>query len=69
MGVVSVRLDDQDESFLRKHKKNISELTREAVHREVLRLQLEEQERFFASIRKKPSQPIEKTLRELRDSR
>ena len=69
MGVVSVRLDDQDEEFLRKHKKNISELTREAVHREVVRLQLEEQERFFSKVRRKPSQPVEKTIRDLRDSR
>lgn len=69
MGVVSVRLDDQDEAFLREHKMNISELARKAIHQEVLRLKLDEQERFFASLRKAPSQPVEKTLREMRDGR
>ncbi|MCA1811313.1 MAG: hypothetical protein LC623_04795 [Halobacteriales archaeon] len=69
MGVVSIRLNDTDETFLRDHKMNISELAREAIHREVLRLRLDEQEQFFASMRKVPSQPVEKTLREMRDGR
>lgn len=69
MGVVSVRLEDQDEAFLRDHKVNISELGRKAIHKEVLRLKLDEQERFFASMRKTPSQPVEKTIREMRDGR
>ncbi len=69
MGVVSVRLEDDDEAFLRKNKINISELSREAIHKEVLRLRLAEQERFFAGMRKKPSQPVEKTVREMRDGR
>lgn len=69
MGVVSVRLDDQDEAFLRKHKKSISELAREAVHREVLRMQIAERMRFLAEHSITPSQPVEKTIRELRDTR
>lgn len=69
MGVVSVRLDDQDEAYLRKHNIQISALAREAVHREVLRLELEAQRRRLDKISKKPSQPVEKTLRELRDTR
>lgn len=69
MGVVSVRLNDKDEEYLRRQKRNISELAREAIHREVVRLQLEEQERFFAQHRIKPSQPVEKTIREMRDGR
>lgn len=69
MGVVSVRLEDEDEKYLRKHRKNISELTRDAMHQEVLRMRLEEEERFFAGVRKKPSQSSEKTIREMRESR
>lgn len=69
MGVISVRLADGDERYLRKIQVNISEVVRQAVHKEVQRLRAEDQVKFLRSVSERPEEPAEREIRRLRDAR
>lgn len=68
MSVVSVRLPDDVDSFLRQHGIAPGILARELLEKEAARLRMEENLAFLASVRRKPSKPVLDLLREERDA-
>jgi hypothetical protein len=69
MGLISVRLDDADEAFLRKNRLSLSEVVRQAVHARVRQMQALEALEFLESVQWKPDEPSQATIRRLRDAR
>lgn len=68
MSVVSVRLSDEAESFLRQRGIAPGIRARELLEKEVERIRLAENLSFLASARRKPSKPVLDLLREDRDA-
>jgi hypothetical protein len=69
MGVVSVRLDDEDEAWLRKRNLKPGQFARLAVHEEIRRREIQEASDFLARNRFKPLKPAVDMIREDRDAR
>lgn len=69
MGMVSVRLDEEQEHYLRRRGLNMSRVLREALDEKIRRLQVDEQRAFLDSVSRKPKRPTAAILRELRDGR
>lgn len=68
MGVVSVRLDDEDEAWLRKRNLKPGQFARLAVHEEIRRREIQEASDFLAKNRVKFDRPVVDLIREDRDS-
>ena len=69
MGVIRVRLDDEDEAWLRKRGIEPGQFVQHAVHEAVRRLQIREASEFLAKNRIKFEKSVEEMIREDRDSR
>lgn len=68
MSVVSVRLSDETEAFLRQHGILPGVRARELLEKEADRIRLKENLRFLDSVSKKPSKKLVDLLREERDA-
>jgi hypothetical protein len=68
MSVVSVRLPDDVEAYLRNHDISVGVLARELVEREVDRMRLRENLTFLDSVSRKPGKRLVDLLREERDA-
>lgn len=68
MSVVSVRLPDDIESYLKQHGVSPGVLARELVEKEVAQMRLRDSIQFLASRARKPSKPVADLLREERDA-
>lgn len=68
MSVVSVRLPDEVEAYLRSHDISAGVLARELVEREVGRMRLKENLAFLDGVSRKPSKSLVDLLREERDA-
>ena len=68
MSVVSVRLSDETDSFLRQHGIAPGIRARELLEREAERIRLKENLAYLDSISKKPSKRLLDMLREERDA-
>jgi predicted DNA-binding protein len=67
MGVVSVRLPDDVEAYLRHLGITPSTLAKELVEKEARRLRIQEARQYLESVSRKPSKPIADIVREIRD--
>lgn len=68
MSVVSVRLPDPDEAYLKKKGISPGVLARELVVEKVKRMRLSDSIDFLASVARKPSKPIVDLLRDQRNA-
>lgn len=68
MSVVSVRLPDSVDAFLRQHGIAPGVRARELLEKEAERIRLQENMAFLDSVRKKPSKRLVDLLREERDA-
>lgn len=68
MSVVSVRLSDDVETFLRQHGITPGVRARELLEREAERIRMQESLEFLAKNRRKASKPLIDLLREDRDA-
>lgn len=69
MGVVSVRLDERDQEWLRRHGIKPGQFARLAVHEEIRRREVREASEFLAKHRIKFGRDLADMIREDRDRR
>jgi hypothetical protein len=67
MGVISARIDDHDEAYLKAHAPNVSEVVRQAVHEKVVRMQRLEALDWLAKNMVDVASRSEDIVREARD--
>lgn len=67
MGVISVRLSDEEENALRRAGLSPGRIAKEALLARARALRIGESLAFLARYRRKPSRPVADLIREIRD--